>query len=68
MRGRTAKGVHITVLIVILTVSLLGPVAGTEAAGGVGHTLDEGLLMMVSSELWVTRGGEPVEATTSRSG
>jgi hypothetical protein len=59
---------HSIILGTVLIACLLFAVSRTQAAAGERHTLDESLLLMVSSELWLTGGGEPMVAMNGSSG
>ncbi len=60
MNRRAIITILIATMMALVAVSLLGTYSVVHATTGNSHTLDESLLLMVSSELWLTGGGNPV--------
>ena len=61
MTART-KRTQIALLVILLLGVLAEPLAGARADARPAGTVDDALMLMVTSELWLTGGGEPVEA------
>ena len=56
------KAVQIMLAAILMLGVLAGALTPMEVEARAARTIDDALILMATSELWLTGGGEPVEA------